>query len=813
MALFGSKDDKSDEVEGFSSELIRSLDLYPIFSAVAAHAGTKRGYNTIMRYVGRKDTTAPTTFSNNSPVHSKRRRVSRSDSTRLGQRSTAPSRVSIAQSVQEAKELYDFTEEAILALDCDSGLNLTHPPIYGDDSGPFDTKSVPLTDYDDWLLFSSIEEWTLEHILQAEKVVETLLNVHRWAEQSQTWMPRVAAFGLQINVLALQPVWKEIRDSVKVVRVRSITDPSGRNSYTFQINRDKFPVLGVLEDKLFEYRSSGVSEAKIVDLATEIEARENEIKDGLVRILCCQIQAIDEGLENMAQIDSFFAKAAFSIVSGGQIPSMDSNGCINVKQFMHPLLLQRMVHDRMVVPIDLQMNDNKRILIIGGPNGGGKTLAAKAFGIVSVFSQAGVPIPMSPYVHERPRVDFFDVLHVSIGDGQDLENGQSTFTAQLSTYSGILNKVLLESTSSQPPSHLIIMDELGAGTEVSAGGAIAEAVLDKLSSIDSCRVIATTHSTRLKNLSFESKKYDCATVLLKANTEQGSKFRLPAFQLQYGIIGESHALGAASRCSPPLPMDVLQRAESLLAQDENGALDASDYFALNKSLQKQLQLAEEARVQAEIYREDVERIRRAMLALASSYDEQFGRLENRLNACYHELSQAQNGSPLEIVGETITQMRVVKKQVKTEKERLKERGIKILPSNYSPVDGEMVVIIQDGDFDGIQGLVVSSSDMVLSPGEILVMPSFVGDSAGDTDDARQLVLKRHEIGIWDFDSIWEENEDFGDTKSVPHSRRRLADVLSRVKGRRSELSSGETSSSFTSSRERKAAKKAKGTKR
>ncbi|GAX10000.1 hypothetical protein FisN_11Lh005 [Fistulifera solaris] len=379
-----------------------------------------------MRYVGGKDTTVPTLLFNNSPVHAKRRRVSRSDHTRLGQRSTAQSRVSIAQSVQEARELYDLTEEAILAFNCDSGLNLTHPPIYGDDSGPFDTKSVPLTDYDDWLLISSIEEWTLEHILQAEKVIETLLNVHRWAEQRQTWMPRVAAIGLQINALALQPVWEEIRDSVKVVRVRSITDPTGRNSYTFQINRDKFPVMGILEDKLSEYRSSGVSEAKIVDLTTEIETREEEIKNGLVRIICSELQAIDEGLDTVAQIDSCFAKAAYSVLSGGQIPSMDFNGCIQVKQFRHPLLLQRIIRDHMVVPIDLQMNDNKRVLIIGGPNGGGKTLAAKAFGIVSVFSKTGLPIPMSPHVHDRPRVDFFDVLHVSIGDGQDLENGQST---------------------------------------------------------------------------------------------------------------------------------------------------------------------------------------------------------------------------------------------------------------------------------------------------------------------------------------------------------------------------------------------------
>lgn len=828
-SLFGSKSKNVEEMVGFSAELVRSLDLYPIFSAIAAHTGTKRGYQTIMSYVNNKDASDLPTLSNNSPVHSRRRRATGSEFTKKNHKQAAQSLLPIAKSVQEAKKLYELTEEGILALTRDNGLNLTHPPIYGEDSGPFDTKSVPLTDYDEWLHFSSIEEWSLEHILQAEKVIETLIKVNQWAGQVQTWMPHLAATGLQINATALQHVWEEIRDSVKVVRVRSITDPSGRSSYAFRINHATYPVLGIMEDKLNEYRSSGASENKILDMTMEIEARETEIKDGLVRIICSQLQTIDEGLEKAGRIDACFAKAAFSEVFGGRIPSMDFSGCMNVKQFMHPLLMQRMEHVDMVVPIDLQMSDNKRILIVSGANGGGKTIALKAFGIASVFSKTGVPIPISRRTVEHPRVIFFDEIHVSIGDGQDPENGQSTFTAQLTKYSSILARVIRESNkdgtmsesgSFESSTHLIMMDELGAGTEANAGGAIAEAVLEKLSSISTCRVVATTHSKRLKSLSFEGEKYECAAVLLKPNEEQESLFNLPAFQLQYGIIGESYALGAALRCSPPLPLDVLQRAENLLTQEGDGDLDPSNYHALNRSLQKQLQLAQEARVQAESYRRDVEQIRRSMLSLASSYDEHFCRLESRLNSCYHELSQKDNGSPLEIVGETIAQLRVVQKQVQSEQERLKERGIKILPINYVPAYGEMVVIIQQGDFDGMQASVVASIDIDLSPGEILVMPSsvsdFSGDLAGGVNESRPIVFKRHEIGIWDYESVWEEKDDSRETKSIPESRRRFTDILSRVKGRRSgvpRVSGGETSSSFNSSRERKAAKKANGGKK
>lgn len=809
--LFASKDEHGKETRGFSEELVRSLDLYPIFKAIAAHTGTKRGYQAIMSYVDVRDTTVLQTFSHNSPV-SKRRRASGSDFAMLKPKQIDPSALPIAKSLQEAKKLYELTEEAILALTKDNEYNLTYPPIYGEDSGPFDTKSIPLTDYDEWLYFSSIEEWNLEHILEAEKVIETLIKVYRWADQVQTWMPQIASIGLQINSTALQPVWEEIRGSVKAVRVRSVTDPSGRNSYAFRINHEKYPVLGIMEDKLNEYNSGRASENKILDMTEEIEARENEIKDSLVRIICGQLRAIDEGMEKVGQLDVFFAKAAFSELTGGQIPSMESTGCIHVRQFVHPLLMQRTDHASTVVPIDLKMNDKKPILIVSGPNGGGKTICMKGFGVASVFSKTGIPIPLDHRSRERPRIDFFDEIHVSIGDGQDPENGQSTFTAQLAKYSNILASVLGENNGRI--SQLIIIDELGAGTEANAGGAIAQAVLEKLSKSSACRVVATTHSSRLKTLSFESEKYDCAAVLLKTNQEQGSLYRLPAFQLQYGLIGESYALGAASRCTPPLPMEVLQRAEELLTQESDSDLDALNYHVMTRSLQKQLQLAEQARVQAEKYSQDIEQIRRSMLVLASSYDEHFKRLEARLDSCYHELSKNQNASPVEIIGDTITQLRVVQKQIQSEKELLKERGIKLLPENYIPKNGEMVVIIQQGQFDGMEASVVASLDNEECQEEIHVLLSsdaeFNGElTPGVIDEPQPIAFKRHELGIWDYESIWEdESEDFRDTYSVSESRRRLTDILSRVRstGQLPVVKSSGTSSTYNSSRERKAAK-------
>jgi DNA mismatch repair protein MutS2 len=178
---------------------------------------------------------------------------------------------------------------------------------------------------------------------------------------------------------------------------------------------------------------------------------------------------------------------------------------------------------------------------------------------------------------------------------------------------------------------LVLLDELGGGTDPAAGGAIGQAILENLLENDACRIVSTTHSPRLKALSFNDARFDCATVLLKRGL---GDYKLPSYQLQYGLIGDSYALGAASRAKPSLPDGVIARAAGLLVTDANRGDDESGAMlqALTTSLEKQVDEATLARQQAEDVRDEMADCRDAMLTMARAYEDRFLDMETRLES-------------------------------------------------------------------------------------------------------------------------------------------------------------------------------------
>ncbi len=213
-----------------SQDLIQGLDLIPLMYDVAAHACTRRGRQSLLSLVG-KEERDPFMSVEASSVSSRARRVS---SNALFQRPvrTSSSRnaelAPIASSASEAREEYELVEQALLAL---GGYNeLSYPPIYGANSSPFDTKTFPDSDYDDWLYLPG-DQLSLDHILQAEQVINTLLRVKEWSCQieTETWTPLLSNIGKSIRDDLLFPVQQELDGAVEIVRVKSLTDPSGRS--------------------------------------------------------------------------------------------------------------------------------------------------------------------------------------------------------------------------------------------------------------------------------------------------------------------------------------------------------------------------------------------------------------------------------------------------------------------------------------------------------------------------------------------------------------------------------------------------------
>ena len=818
---FGSNSREEERrQDSFTDDLIQALDLAPLIHHLADHTGTKRGRDSLLALLGENQEFNHKT----KQLSSNRRRAilegisSQADFLNVDTLSTkddlARLHSKISKSPRESREEYERVEQATLVLS--QMHNLTLPPLYGADAHPSDVKSLALYSNDDndaWLFHSSQSDFSLEDIVQAEQVTTMLLRVYEWSleEDVRTWTPFLSDIGNKISDIAasLQSTLEKIQHTVEISRVRSITDPGGRSSFHFRLNETTFPALGLLRKKEVDLQqrsqldSSSKIRRELSNLQEDIIAKENEIELDLSLTILSSRKNVNKALNIVAELDILFSKAAFGQRIHGRNPTIGVDGQISIHNFVHPLLALK-GDTTNVVPIDLNLfiEQEKRALLISGMNGGGKTVGLKSFGMAALLCKLGIPIPCS----KTPRVDFFENILTSVGDGQDLNKGESTFMAQLNAYSRIIHQLEVTEDAKNPT--LVLLDELGGGTEATAGGAIGQAILEKILDDSSSRIVVTTHSSALKTLSFESPMFECASVL-RTGVNGNDSYGRPTFSLQYGVIGESYAMGAAAQCRPALPKSVLERASHLIkVQEEDAANTTAITYteALTQSLEKLVASTEEANTQALEYASNMARLQRAMMSLAQSHEQQLGRLEDRVEEYYQQV-RAQPMQPIEILGETLRELRVVKKQIQQQAERLKEQGLKLLPDGHELAPGDVVVIIDDGGaWDGVSASVVEAPKAAKD--DVWVLPSGFGVEAG------AMAFTRYQLAIWDYESVWEEDADdlVVASTSVPASRRRLNDVLA-------SLGTGTKGSSpldkpngdsqgpqFTSSRQRKAAK-------
>ena len=902
---------KSGPNDSFSARLVESLDLEPLFEGVARHAATKRGKDAILRLVNRE---IPTIASESAGGAMSRREaaLAATNSYKKTPQLQEPSDpipdpvaiLSIVQSPAEASDEYALIRQANAALvsskpsassagGCDE-VPLTLPPMYGGDTSPFDIGSPVTSDDDEWLplaLGGYAASLDKEAILQADKVVERLLQLHEWATSNATdaAAPDISAIGKTICANQLQMLHDEIAGSVEIVRKRTISDPSGTKSFIFRFDGRKFPALTLLrkkeDDLLADLDSSMQQLLKTRSFASKIESAPGETRKrseafdlngrlvvsapkriaadmGVIRgyskkggicyvepksivgkgdalseikeeiatvekqIQLHQIAAIgraapfiERALDVMARIDVIFARAAFGLTLNGIIPTVGCDGIVNIQSFVHPVLALDHNEKSPVVPIDLMLDSGSRSLIISGPNGGGKTLALKSFGVACMLTKIGLPIPTNgrTKANKEARLDFFRDVLCEVGDQQNVAGGESTLMARLNHMSSVIQRVST-GTSTYP---LILIDELGGGTDPDAGSAIARAVLEKMMECPTASIVATTHSPQLKALSIEDDRFQCASVLLERSAAQDNKrgFKRPTFRLQYGIIGDSYALGAASRCEPALPDDVISRAAELMAGNDEENADL--FRAMMLSLEREQETSEAATLEAKMLVDETLQCRRATVALAQAYEEQFTRLENRLEEIYQDLKSDTSRSVFDIVGDSLSEIRHVRKRVLTQKELLAQRGLKMISANYQLKEGESVVIVQEGMWDGESARITMKDN--LDANEIAVIPVLDewGWASGDGCDAIQdevLILKRSEVALWDYpdvDDPWGNgNMDVAPiTRSVSDSRSNLLNTLSKLStpSRREQRTAPATgqkesnSAKFTSSRERKAA--------
>ena len=290
-----------------------------------------------------------------------------------------------------------------------------------------------------------------------------------------------------------------------------------------------------------------------------------------------QADALEESIERLAHIDLALAKARLGNALGGAPAGIiDSNGAekpatIVLVDARHPLLTGE------PVPISLEIGRDFQGLVISGPNTGGKTVALKTIGLLALMAQAGIPIPAAP----GSAFQVFDGVYADIGDEQSIEQSLSTFSAHLGTIVDILHGVTGRS--------LVLLDELGAGTDPQEGAAVAKAILSALVRAGATTVV-TTHHSEIKAFAHS------APGLENASVEFDSETLAPTYRLTVGLPGRSNALAIAERLG--LPPEVVDEARQSMGSGlaEVEAL-LGEIQERRRQIETELQSAAEARAE------------------------------------------------------------------------------------------------------------------------------------------------------------------------------------------------------------------------
>lgn len=344
----------------------------------------------------------------------------------------------------------------------------------------------------------------------------------------------------------MQSLLKKAIDEGYIEKDTAVSIRNGRQVIPVPAS-NKRRISGIVHDESATGRTAYVEPAEIVELNNEIKELEVAELREVIRILSLFTSDIRPYIEDLllsydflGEIDFIRAKALFAISINAGLPALSDNPGFWWKQAVHPLLyLHLKKENKAVVPLDIHLDAKNRILLISGPNAGGKSVCLKTVGLVQYMLQCGLLVPLV----ESSEAGIFKDILIDIGDEQSIENDLSTYSSHL------LNmKMFLRNASSRS---LILIDEFGTGTEPQIGGAIAEALLESLNKSGTYGVI-TTHYSNLKHFASAA-----AGIINGAMMFDTGKMQ-PLFRLEIGKPGSSFAIDIARKIG--LPEDILKNA-------------------------------------------------------------------------------------------------------------------------------------------------------------------------------------------------------------------------------------------------------------
>jgi DNA mismatch repair protein MutS2 len=375
------------------------------------------------------------------------------------------------------------------------------------------------------------------------------------------------------------------------VQDASVSLREGR--YVIPVRREgRSDVGGIVHDESATGGTLFIEPPIAIELMNRLRELESEEVREVLRILRALTEALrphghalTAAFEALIELDSLFARARYALRFAAHRPEILPAGAegYRVVTGFHPLLLASGAD---VVPFDLTLDPGERTLLISGPNTGGKTVLLKAMGLINALAQAGV----LPPVNEHTRLPLFEDIFADIGDEQSIEASLSTFSAHLKNIREILDGASHTS--------LVLMDEVGSGTDPAEGGALAQAVLVELTR-RSTMTVATTHLGQLKLLAADE------AGVVNASLQFDSALLQPTYRLLKGIPGRSYGLAIARRLG--FPGAILESAESFLPKSERDAAQLlQELEDKDRAMTEALGAAEAARAEADALRTELE---------------------------------------------------------------------------------------------------------------------------------------------------------------------------------------------------------------
>lgn len=427
------------------------------------------------------------------------------------------------------------------------------------------------------------------------------------------------------------PALRQVRKNMKLVNDRIHTQLAGlingstrtylqdsvitmRNGrYCIPVKAEyKGQVPGMIHDQSSTGSTLFIEPMNIVKLNNdmrELELQEQKEIEAILASLSEQIalerESISLDLQTMISLDFIFARASLAMEMNASEPLFNEEGRVKLRKARHPL-----IDKKKVVPIDIRLGDDFDLLVVTGPNTGGKTVSLKTVGLLTLMGQSGLHIP----ANDRSELAIFHEVYADIGDEQSIEQSLSTFSSHMTNVVSFLQKADDRS--------LVLFDELGAGTDPTEGAALAIAILSNLHD-QGIRTMATTHYSELKVYALSTPGVENACCEFDVETLR------PTYRLLIGVPGKSNAFAISSKLG--LPDSIISRArEQISEQDES-------FEDVLSSLENSRVTIENERREIERYKEEVKTLKEQLEAQQEKMDERKERILRQANEEAHAI--------------------------------------------------------------------------------------------------------------------------------------------------------------------------------